>query len=394
MATKQLTYVLITPYTLFKSRTGGIIGRILALSRNVKFVGARMYAPSDEMIDRYLETLQHDNFPPEIREALSRYVDTNCRRENPFGITNRMMMLLFEGADAVRSLREDVVGVLSTNMRGDTIRGTYGDFVLSRDKTVFFEPAVLMPTTTEANRRQLKILSDYAMSDGGILTNIVQYPAGAPVETTLVIIKPDNFARRSSRPGNIIDVFSRTGLYIVSAKLLRFSREQAEEFYGPLRSIFVRKLSGQAAERAAKALGPVFGFDITEEMKAKLADVLKEPNADFEFRKIVSYMTGQDESGVNLPLQERGKCVAMLYQGENAIAKIRQRLGSTNPKEAEEGTIRSLYGYDLMKNGAHASDSAENAERERKIVGLWQEGASCESKELIDKFLAEEGKRA
>ena len=268
------------------------------------------------------------------------------------------------------------------------------DYVLSRDKTVFFEPAVLMPTTTEANRRQLKVLSDFAMTDGGILTNIVQYPAGAPVETTLVIIKPDNFAKRSSRPGNIIDVFSRTGLYIVSAKLLRFSREQAEEFYGPLRSIFVRKLSGQAADRAAKALGQTFNFEITEEMKGKLADVLKEPNADFEFRKIVSYMTGQDESGATLPLQERGKCVAMLYQGENAIAKIRQRLGSTNPKEAEEGTIRSLYGYDLMKNGAHASDSAENAERERKIVGLWQEGASCESKDLIDKFLADEGKRS
>ena len=77
-----------------------------------------------------------------------------------------------------------------------------------------------------------------------------------------------------------------------------------------------------------------------------------------------------------------------------ALAKIRQRLGSTNPTEAEEGTIRSLYGYDLMKNGAHASDSAENAERERKIVGLWKEGSSCETKELIDKFLADGGKRA
>ena len=392
MATKQLTYVLITPYTLFKSRTGGIIGRILALSRNVRFVGARMYAPSDEMIDKYMETLQYENFPPEIREALTGYVDANCRRENPFGITNRMMMLLFEGPDAVRSLREDVVGVLSTNMRGDTIRGTYGDFILSRGKPAFFEPAVLMPTTTEANRRQLKLLSDYAMSDGGILTNIVQYPAGAPVETTLVIIKPDNFIRRSSRPGNIIDVFSRTGLYIVSAKVLRFSREQAEEFYGPLRAIFVRKLAGQAAERAAKALSQAFGFDITDEMKDKLADALKETNADFEFRKIVGYMTGQDESGATLPLRERGKCVALLYQGENAIPKIRRRLGSTNPKEAEEGTIRSLYGYDLMKNGAHASDSPENAERERKIVGLWKEGAGCEAKDLIDKFLADGGK--
>ena len=54
---KQLTCVLITPYTLKKSRTGGIIGRLLALGRGVRLVGARMYAPSDEMVNRYAETL-------------------------------------------------------------------------------------------------------------------------------------------------------------------------------------------------------------------------------------------------------------------------------------------------------------------------------------------------
>ena len=75
----QLTYVLITPYTLKKSRTGGIIGRILALSRGVRFVGARMYAPSDEMVDRYLETLAAEDLSPTVRAALEQYV----RREPP-----------------------------------------------------------------------------------------------------------------------------------------------------------------------------------------------------------------------------------------------------------------------------------------------------------------------
>jgi nucleoside diphosphate kinase len=299
-----------------------------------------------------------------------------------------MLLLLFEGPDAIRSLRDDVIGPLSASTKGDTVRGTYGDFVLSRGKLAFFEPAVLMPATEEANRVQLRVLSDFAMKDGGILSNVLKFPEGAKVETTLVIIKPDNFMRASARPGNIIDVFSRTGLFIVGAKMLRFTRQQAEEFYGPLLQVFVRKLKGQVADRAAAALGAEFNFPIAEETKSTVADALKEANAEFEFRKIVNYMTGQDEAGALLPAAERGTCVALLYQGENAIAKIRRRLGATNPQEAEAGTVRSIYGYDLMKNGAHASDSAESAERERKIVGLWAERDSCDNKEIIDRFLA------
>lgn len=386
---KQLTYVAITPYSLLKSRTGGIIGRILALSKGVRLVGVRMYAPSDEMVNRYIETLAAEEFEPPIRRALSEYADNNLRKDNPFGISNRMMLLLFEGPDAIRSLREEVVGNLTPQMRGDSVRGTYGDYILSNGRLSFFEPAVLMPTNEEANRRQLRLFGDFALSDGGILTNLLRFEQKEQVQTTLVIIKPDNFATRSSRPGNIIDVFSRTGLYIVGAKLLQMKREQAEDFYGPLRQIFVKKLVKQVAEKSHKALSGVFAFDISEEIKTKIADALKEANAEFEFAKIVSYMTGQDESGLALPAGERGKCVALLYQGENAIEKIRKRLGATNPKEAEEGTIRSIYGYDLMRNGAHASDSPESAERERKIVGFWEEKGKADVQEVINRYLAE-----
>ena len=50
--------------------------------------------------------------------------------------------------------------------------------------------------------------------------------------------------------------------------------------------------------------------------------------------------------------------------------------------------MRSIYGYDLMKNGAHASDSPESAERERKIVGLWEERGPCEVQEIIARYLS------
>ena len=122
----QLTYITITPYSLLKSRTGGIIGRILALSGDVKLVGARMYAPSDKMVDRYLATLDLEDLPPAIASGLKSYVNANLRRDNPFGISNRIMVLLFEGEDAIASLCKNVVGELSFDVKGDTVRGTHG----------------------------------------------------------------------------------------------------------------------------------------------------------------------------------------------------------------------------------------------------------------------------
>ena len=383
----DLTFVAVTPYSLLKSRTGGIIGRILALGGDVRFVGARMYAPSDDMVDAWLKTLEAEDLPDVMANALRGYVDENLRPDNPFGISNRMMMLLFEGSDPLRSLLEGVVGEMTFDVRGNTIRGTYGDFVFRDGELSFFEPSVLMPGTPAANAAQLKMLRDFAMKDGGILTDVVKYEDPSVVQTTLVIIKPDNFLRRSTRPGNIIDMCSRGGLFSVGTRMLQRSQEDAEEGYGPLRNIFIEKLRGRVADRAGDGLASVFEFAITDDMQEKVADILKAANAEHEFRKITNYMTGQDEAGAQLPPEERGKCLALLYQGPNAIERIRGRLGATNPDEAEAGTIRSIYGYDLMKNGAHASDSPQSAERERKIVGLWEEGESCDFKDVIERHL-------
>ena len=84
---------------------------------------------------------------------------------------------------------------------------------------------------------------------------------------------------------------------------------------------------------------------------------------------------------------QRGKCLALVYQGVDAIEKVRNRLGATNPLEAAEGTVRSIYGYDLMRNGAHASDSPKTAERERRIVGLLEETETPDVVTLIYDYL-------
>jgi nucleoside diphosphate kinase len=84
------------------------------------------------------------------------------------------------------------------------------------------------------------------------------------------------------------------------------------------------------------------------------------------------------------------RCLALLYEGPNAIEKVRRVLGSTDPSKAEPGTVRSDFGRDLMRNGAHASDSPENALRERRIVGLSPEddGETCDIQRIIEDYLA------
>ena len=59
-----------------------------------------------------------------------------------------------------------------------------------------------------------------------------------------------------------------------------------------------------------------------------------------------------------------GPIVVMILEGENAISKNRQLMGSTNPTKAQEGTLRKMYGLSIDKNSVHGSDSIENAKTE------------------------------
>jgi len=374
MAT-ELAYTLITPYSLIKSRTGGIIGRALSLS-DLELVGANMYAPSDAFIDEYKATFENSSLDPKAREHVLAYLDENCRPENRLGRPNRMMLLLFRGENAVACLKE-VVGELSTEPRGDTISGTFGDLVPSQEGgAVYFEPAVLAAPDWETARKQLRLFADRSATDGGVLEDLMSYPQGVTPETTLVMLKPEHFAERSARAGNIIDMFSRTGLYIVGSRLIQMSVKDANEFYGFLRGVFVKKLKGVVVQKLRRMVeeSQAFDFRVSEQHLEEMADVLKEANAEREFSSIVEYMTGiAPDQALSDEARARpgaSKCLALLYQGKNAIAKIREKLGATNPQLAEGGTVRHDYGDDLLRNGAHASDSAASAERERKIVGL------------------------
>jgi len=388
--TDQLAYALITPYSLYKSRTGGIIGRLLAHAR-LDFVTARMYVFSDEFLDAYRRIVCPKDIDPVLREAWSRYIGEWLRQDNRLGYLPRCMLLLFKGPNAVRHLKEDVIGGFTEQPVGDTIRGTYGDLIRDENGGIrHFEPAVITCPDPDLNDEHLRLFADYALSDGGVLSGRIKYDRKP--EASVVLIKPDNFYRRSRRPGNIIDTFSLTGLRIVAAKLFNMTVAQGEQFYGPLKEIFVEKLRGNVTREIYQRLHSAFGFPFTMVDAEALAERLAERNATTEFNRIVEYMTGVNPEDIADPAEKatasRTKCLAMLYEGPEAIGKIRNVLGSTDPTKAEPGTVRSDFGRDLMRNGAHASDSVENARRERKILGLVKrQEADCDVRQTINDYL-------
>jgi nucleoside diphosphate kinase len=387
----QLAYALITPYSLFKSRTGGIVGRLIAQSR-LELVAVRMYVFSDKFIDDYKKVVCPADMDPGIRQAWHKYIDRNLRQSNPWGYLPRCMLLLFRGPNAVRHLKDEVIGGFTDQLVGDTVRGTYGDFIRDESgKIHYFEPAVMTCPDPAINDEHLKLFAEYALSDGGVLAGRIPYEK--PPEVSLVMIKPDNFERRSRRPGNIIDTFSLTGLRIVGAKLFHMTVAQGEEFYGPLRRVFVSKLKGNVAQEVFHRLEGAFPFPFSRADADHLAEHLAERNAASEFNRIVEYMTGVDPEDMADPAEKavasRAKCLALLYEGIDAVSKIRRVLGSTDPTKAEPGTVRSEFGRDLMRNGAHASDSPENALRERRIIGLLDaEKDTCDVQQVIQEYMA------
>ncbi len=126
------------------------------------------------------------------------------------------------------------------------------------------------------------------------------------VERTLSMIKPDGVSRNLI--GEVLSFFEKGGLKIVAMKMLRLTKEQAKEFY------IVHK---------------------------------DKPFYD----ELTDYMSS-------------GPIVALVLEGENAIARCREIMGATDPAEAAEGTIRKTFALSKGENTVHGSDSPESAARE------------------------------
>ena len=125
-------------------------------------------------------------------------------------------------------------------------------------------------------------------------------------EQTLSIIKPDAVERNLVE--EIKRIFTSNNLKIKESKKIQISKEEAAEFY-------------------------------------------KVHQSKPFYENLCSYLSS-------------GPIVAMILEGENAILENRKLMGATDPKNAEENTIRKLYGISIDKNSVHGSDSSENAKKE------------------------------
>jgi nucleoside diphosphate kinase len=370
---EQLAYVILTPYSLHKSRTGGILSRLVART-GLDLAAARMFAPNAELVRRYAEATISADDPQDrsIQELIRHYILQYIAPDPQSGRRRRVMMLLFRGPDAVGKVRS-VVGHLDRDRRtGESIRDTYGDLIFDDHGRVrYIEPAVLAPPTAGEAEAKLKLWARHSDSDGGVLENVIAYQPGEVPQRTLVLIKPDNFRFPTGRPGNVIDFLSRTGLYIVAIKVHRMSVAEAMEFYGPVREVLHTKLRDYVASQAKTVLEKGMGFKVAPDLEARLGELLVIPFGDNQFENIVRFMSGRAPS--ECPPEERDrpgseKCIALVYEGVNAVSKIRDVLGPTDPSKAPPGSIRREFGSSVMVNAAHASDSPENARREMGIV--------------------------
>src|SRR5436309_682550 len=340
MQNEQLAYAAVTPYSMRKSRTGGIVGRLISRT-GLDLVGGRMFAPCAELTRRYADTIatETDLRHRATQELIRDYVLKNFTGEKT-GQRPRMLFLIFRGPEAVEKIRRTVGHIVHERTSGETIRDTYGDYITDDSgKVTYFEPGVLAAFDPKAVERDLKLWVEFSDRDGGILDHSINFPAGAKIEKTLVLIKPDNFKFPNLRPGGVIEVFSRSGLHIVGFKVHRMSVAQAEEFYGPVLAVLEKKLGAKSGRE--------------------------------NWESIVEFMAGRKPS--ECPPEERDipgseKSIAIVYQGEDAVRKIRDVLGPTDPAKAPPGSIRREFGQTIMINAAHASDSAENAKREMAII--------------------------
>ena len=142
MQNEQLAYAAVTPYSMRKSRTGGIVGRLISRT-GLDLVGGRMFAPSQELSKRYAETIVTETDPRHraTQELIRDYVLKNFTGEKN-GQPPRVLFLILRGPDAVERIHHTVGHIVHERTSGETIRDTYGDLILDENGQMrYFEPA-------------------------------------------------------------------------------------------------------------------------------------------------------------------------------------------------------------------------------------------------------------
>jgi nucleoside diphosphate kinase len=118
---EELSYVLVTPHSIRKSRTGGIIARLISRT-GLDLVAARMFAPSAELIQEYAAHIVSDPDPRHraTQELIRKYALAKLTPGSG-GVRARVMLLVFKGEEAVLKLRSTVGHIVNERTSGETI---------------------------------------------------------------------------------------------------------------------------------------------------------------------------------------------------------------------------------------------------------------------------------
>jgi len=391
---QTLSYVVVTPYTIAKSRTGGVVARLLS-RMDLELVAAQIVTPDENFAREYAASLrsQEERNLNSAGELLAKYIENNIGPSG--GRRHRSLILIFRGENPCKKL-SDVCGALFPenhqveieSITGESIRDTYADLILDPvdpKKIIYFEPAILTPRRQILADENLALFARHFRNYGNIANNM-SYPNCSKIEQTLVIIKPDNWNYASSKPGTIIDMFSRTGLRIVGIKVFHFSLNQALGFYSPVEASIKEKLAPVFGQRTKEILEKEFSMDFSCDTLKELTDTIGCKCAKEEFYKLVEFMSGRRPDTCPQGDEDKPgnvKCMILVYEGENAIRKIRDVLGPTDPLKAPGGTVRREYGSNIMVNTAHASDSSENFKMEKEMVRINENSLVS----IIDEYL-------
>ncbi|NMA21972.1 MAG: nucleoside-diphosphate kinase [Spirochaetales bacterium] len=376
---QSLSYVLVTPYTVAKSRTGGVLSRLLSRI-SLELVGAQMIAMDQEVVNAYAQIINAREKEDErkINDLLHTYIEDNLGPS--FGSAHRSLLLLFRGENPTEELAQ-VVGTFQCivtsveTVTGESIRDTYADLIYQDEQQTqvrYFEPAVITAQSQEEADTTLALFAKWLDGKSNIITNRPpEYYQD--VERTLVIIKPDNWKYASSRPGMIMDMFSRSGLRIVAIKVLKMSVTQALHFYGPTKDGLKARLAPIYGMQARELLESEFNVHLPPQLEDTLTESFGDMYSEEQFERIVEFMAGIKPSDLEeSKWDDPGlvKSMVLVYEGKDAVQKIRTILGATDPNKAAAGTIRREFGSNIRVNAAHASDSTESADREMGVLAI------------------------
>ncbi len=164
---------------------------------------------------------------------------------------------------------------------------------------------------------------------------------------------------------------------------------QAPNFTGRSAKSLRTRLKDVVASRARAALEKEFAFKIPPAEEKQLGEILGPISATTSSTTLSnSCPAALPANAIPPQLNQPGteKCIALVYEGVEAIRKIRDVLGPTDPSKAPPGSIRREFGQNIMVNAAHASDSEENAAREMDIVNVGENNLRAVVEEFYGKL--------